>query len=253
MILPQLIWRFARHRDDEEFYRIQARDAIRWMVQCGTPLGADTSVLDLGCGHGIFGGLLRERGCRVTFADAENGLRAEYCNERFLRVNLDNDPLDTLGRYDLVVCSNVLEHLSAPQRLLQGVHDLLEPDGLFYLSWTNWLSPWGGHEFSPLHYLGSHLGPRLYDLLAKHPRFHRPHVNLFPTYIGSVVRTLRSTTTLRVIRMAPRYYTGWEWIMRVPGVREFLAWNCALLLRRIPEERAERPGVRRPPAVFGAE
>ncbi|MBX3731574.1 MAG: class I SAM-dependent methyltransferase [Verrucomicrobiae bacterium] len=230
MILTQLMWRFARHGDDEEFYRLQASDAIRWIASSGVPLGAQTEVLDLGCGHGIFGGRLEKSGCPVTFADADNFLRPEYRQHTFLKVDLDRDPLDSLGRYDLVVCSNVLEHLSAPGRFLKDAHCLLKPDGLFYLSWTNWLSPWGGHEFSPLHYLGPRLGPRLYDALARRPRFHKPYVNLFPTYIGSILGTLRDQTAFRVIRMAPRYYTEVEWIMRVPLVREFLAWNCSLLL-----------------------
>lgn len=232
MILPQLLWRFLRHRDDPEFYRMQAADALRWIASRGVPLGAATTALDLGCGHGVFGGLLRARGCPVTFADASNLLLPAYQGAPFLPVDLDRDPLEPLGRFDLVVCSNVLEHLSRPRRFLDAAATLLTPDGVLYLSWTNWLSPWGGHEFSPLHYLGPSLGTRLYDRWSRTPRFHTPQVNLFPTYIGEVLGWIRETGTLQVTAMAPRYYTELAPILWIPGLREVAAWNCALLLKR---------------------
>ena len=45
-------------------------------------------------------------------------------------------------------------------------------------------------------------------------------------------RPSRVGPRLEVEAMAPRYYTEFSLLMRLPGVREFLAWNCALLLRR---------------------
>lgn len=232
MILPRLLWRFLRFRDDPVFYELQAVDAIRWLEAKGVRLGASTTVLDLGCGHGVFGGELIKRGCRVTFADESNQLRPEHRAAPFLTVNLDRDSLAGLGRFELVICSNVLEHLAQPEKFLRNAEALLADGGQFYLSWTNWLSPWGGHEFSPLHYLGAKTGARLYDKLSRRPRFHQPHVNLFPTYIGHLLRVIREDTQLELVTAAPRYYTEFPFLMAVPGLREFAAWNCALLLRR---------------------
>jgi hypothetical protein len=101
------------------------------------------------------------------------------------------------------------------------------------MSWTNWLSPWGGHDFSPFHYLGSHLGHRVYDVLRPGKRVHQPHIGLFPTYIGKTIRQIRRVPEVRIRRMAPRYYTEFAWLMRLPLLREFLAWNCAMLLERV--------------------
>ncbi len=232
MILPQLLWRFLRHRDDPVFYEIQATDAIRWLRANGVATGPGTTALDLGCGHGVFGGALAGLGCQVTFADASDQLMPAHRGAPFVAVDLDRDGLAKVGRHDLVVCSNVLEHLARPERLLHSAHEMLTDRGVMYLSWTNWLSPWGGHEFSPLHYLGPSLGPRIYDSLSRRPRFHKPHENLFPTYIGKVLRTVRATGKLEIVKAAPRYYTELPFLMAVPGVREFAAWNCALLLRR---------------------
>jgi SAM-dependent methyltransferase len=230
MILPQLLARFLKHKDDPVFYRLQAEDAIRWLEVQGVRLGQGVRVLDLGCGHGVFGGELKRRGCEVTFADESNQLQADFRDAPFREVNLDRDDIGALGRYDLVVCSNVFEHLSQPRRFLGEAHRLLTPEGALFLSWTNWLSPWGGHEFSPWHYLGAGLGPRIHDALGK-SRFHRPGVNLFVTHIGRTLGWIREDGTLRIAARAPRYYTEFGWLLSVPVVREFLAWNCALLLK----------------------
>jgi SAM-dependent methyltransferase len=234
---PVLIQRLIRHHleqgADGAFYRMQAVDAMGWLEQQGVRLGQGVRALDLGCGSGIFGGELRQRGCAVTFADEKDWLAPALAGAPFRAVNLDRDELALLGRHDLVICSNVLEHLARPERLLSGCADLLEPGGRFYLSWTNWLSPWGGHDFSPLHYLGPRLGPRLWDRWVRRPRQLKPFENLYPTHVGSTLRMLRRNPAVRIVKVVPRYYPELAWLMRVPGLREFAAWNCAVLLERV--------------------
>ena len=230
MILHKLIARHLRHRDDATFYLLQALDAIRWIEQSGVRLGKDTTALDLGCGHGVFGGGLIEKGCPVTFADEENFLLPQISSAPFRKINIDRDDISSLGQYDLVVCSNVLEHLAKPERFIDSVQRILAPEGKLYLSWTNWLSLWGGHEFSPFHYLGARRGHLLYDKIVGHKRKHTPFENLYPTTIGGVLKLIRENANLRILRIAPRYYTEFSFLMHIPGLREFLAWNCALLI-----------------------
>ena len=232
MIIHKLILQHLRHRDDPGFYLLQAQDAIQWIERSGVKIAPGTTVLDLGCGHGVFGGVLLTRGCKVTFADETNTLLPELAKAPFRRINLDRDNLANVGTYDVVICSNVLEHLARPYEFLANVHQLLSPQGSLYLSWTNWLSPWGGHDFSPFHYLGPRMGHRVFDRIVKRKRIHTPFVTLYPTYIGSVLRAIRRTRELELMRVAPRYYSEFAFLMRIPVAREFLAWNCAVLLRR---------------------
>lgn len=232
MIIHQLLLRGLKHGDDAVFYLMQAQDSIRWLERAGVALTPETEVLDLGCGHGVFGAEFRKRGCQVTFADQTNYLLPEVQAERFLPVDLDADDYASLGQYDLVVCSNVFEHLARPDRFISECSKLLKDHGKLYLSWTNWLSPWGGHEFSPFHYLGPRRGHLVYDKLMKRRRKHTPFENLFPTCIGQTLERIRRSSNLMIIHVAPRYYTELSFLVRVPVVREFLTWNCALLLGR---------------------
>jgi 2-polyprenyl-3-methyl-5-hydroxy-6-metoxy-1,4-benzoquinol methylase len=232
MIIHKLIARHITSRDDPTFYSFQARDAISWLQRSGVALGAQTRVLDLGCGHGAFGAELMKMGCQVYFADYDPELPPELSHAPYRRIDIDRDDITSLGQYDLVICSNVLEHLSKPNLFLQSVDKILSPGGKLYLSWTNWLSPWGGHEFSPFHYLGARRGHLIYDKLLKRKRKHTPFENLYPTYIGQVLKTISKSTSLQTLRCAPRYYTEFAFLMKIPILREFLAWNCAMLLGR---------------------
>lgn len=232
MIIHKLIRHHLKHKDDAQFYTLQALDAIRWMETLGVSFNAKTSVLDLGCGHGIFGAELLKRGSPVVFADEGNYLMPQITQAPFRKINLDVDDISSLGSYDVVVCSNVFEHLGQPRRFLDGIASALNPGGFLYLSWTNWLSPWGGHEFSPWHYLGVERGHLLFDRLVKRPRIHTPHQNLFPTYIGQTLAMIRQNRSFRVVRVVPRYYPELAFVMSIPLLREFVAWNCAILLQK---------------------
>lgn len=232
MIIHRLIRHHLRHGSDREFYRLQAVDAIRWLEASGISLRSGLAALDLGCGDGTFGIELIQRGCAITFADENDWLPPEVPRGQFRAINLNRDDPAVLGRYDLIICSNVIEHLRHPETMLAALPRLLNPGGHVYLSWTNWLSPWGGHDFSPFHYLGPTLGPKLFDRLLRRPRQLRPGENLFVTHIGRTLRFLRAQPGLRITTLAPRYYTELAFLMRLPVIREFLAWNCAMLLRR---------------------
>lgn len=233
MIIHRLIRHHLRYGDDDRFYALQAEDAVRWMKASGVRMGSDVQVLDLGCGHGTFGAALMREGCEVTFSDTHPSLRPDLAGVTFRLFEVGKSRLAELGQYDLVLFSNVFEHLPEPGKFLDEVPDLLRPGGRLFLSWTNWLSPWGGHDFSPLHYLGPRWGPKLFDWWKPGKRQHFPYAGLWPTYIGRTLAEMGRRRELRVLKVAPRYYTELAWIMRIPVVREFLAWNCAMLIERV--------------------
>ncbi len=105
------------------------------------PQGA--RVLDLGCGSGSLGQyLLETRGATsdgVTLSKAE----ADHARPHYRRVVVDNletcDLRTTFAgeRYDAIVCADVLEHLSRPERVLAACRELLTPNGRVLISVPN--------------------------------------------------------------------------------------------------------------------
>lgn len=194
-------------------------------------------VLDLGCGLGAGGAEFLKIGSDVTFTDIHNVLYPELQSQKFVKFDLDKDDYDSLGQYDLVLFINVFEHIANPKRFINECHKLLKSNGKLYFAWTNWLGPYGGHEYCFFHYLGAELGFRIKRKLTRHYNGNIPYVTLFPTYIGKTIRMIRATHRLEIERIAPRYYSEFSFLAKIPIVREFVVWNCVMLLSKKPKGR----------------
>jgi 2-polyprenyl-3-methyl-5-hydroxy-6-metoxy-1,4-benzoquinol methylase len=94
------------------------------------------SICDLGCGNGHISGRLAALGYKVTGVDASaSGLkiaRRAYPNVAFVEA-LINDDLKQLGNFDLIISSDVIEHLYRPSDLLEAAAALLKPGGQLLL------------------------------------------------------------------------------------------------------------------------
>ncbi|HEY6312143.1 MAG TPA: methyltransferase domain-containing protein, partial [Streptosporangiaceae bacterium] len=135
---------------------------------------------------------------------------------------------------DVVFSSNVLEHVPDPIGLIEEMIRATRPGGLVYLSFTNWYSPWGGHEMSPWHYLGAGYAERRYVRRHRREPKHRCGVNLFPVHVGPVLRAMRARADVEIVEARPRYYPRWcRLLVRLPGLREVATWNLMLIMRRV--------------------
>jgi SAM-dependent methyltransferase len=219
----------AEQRDPEPFYRRMAADAVDRL-----PFSiARARVLDLGCGPGHYTRALRNAGAVVLPIDldpAEFSLpggppRGEVVGDGTAL------PVPT-GALDGVLCSNMLEHTPDPIGVIAELERVVRPGGWIWLSWTNWYSPWGGHDISPWHYLGPRLGLAAYERLRHRQPKNEPGVSLFPVHVGKTLHELRSRPGVRVIDAVPRYYPSQRWILHVPALREIATWNCLVVLER---------------------
>jgi 2-polyprenyl-3-methyl-5-hydroxy-6-metoxy-1,4-benzoquinol methylase len=106
-------------------------------------VGRDKSILELGCGPGSQSRVFREQlGCRIVGIEIDAG-RAEraraYCDEVHV-ANLETSDLYGFveGKcFDVIVCSDVLEHLRDPGALLVKLKGFLKPDGYLVVSIPN--------------------------------------------------------------------------------------------------------------------
>jgi SAM-dependent methyltransferase len=216
-------------QDPEPFHRRLAAQVVETLPDLHT-----ASVVDLGCGPGHYTRALRERGAWVQPIDLDH-----------LEFSLPGGPPGgelvangmalpvRTGSVDGLLCSNMIEHTPDPERVLREIERVVRPGGWIWLSWTNWFSPWGGHDISPFHYLGPRFGLRAYRRVTGREPKNVPMESLFPLHIGPMLRTIRERPQLRVVSAVPRYYPSQRWILSVPGVREVVTWNIALLMERV--------------------
>lgn len=134
---------------------------------------------------------------------------------------------------DVCYSSNVLEHVPDPWTMAEEMLRVTRPGGVVYLSFTVWLSPWGGHETAPWHYLGGESAARRYRRRHGHEPKNRFGASLFPVSVADALLWARHTPHGELLDAFPRYHPWWaRGVVRVPGLRELATWNLAVVLRR---------------------
>lgn len=146
-------------------------------------------VCDLGCGNGYLASRLGSFGLHVTGIDAsESGIEIasqHYATQKvgFIRAEIGTDlaPLLPAGlRFDVVVSSDVIEHLYRPAVLIETAAALLKPDGYLIVGTPyhgylknlaiSVLNKWDSHH--GVHWDGGHIkffsAKTLRDLVVRH-------------------------------------------------------------------------------------
>ena len=235
--VPSLVWSIATKGLAQAYREILpevSRQSVDWLREQRIPLEG-ARVLEVGCGFGSAAALLREHGADVIAIDIELP-RVENARHDGVQVALsDAHALQFKDNtLDLVLCIGVLEHLQEPPRFMAEAYRCLRPGGYLYLTWTNWLSPLGGHDFAPFHYLGPRLGYAVARKVRRRERFIQvPYQTIWPIHIGPTLRQLRRCG-FRPVRITPRHYPSMSFICRVPVLREFLTVNCQVLMQKPP-------------------
>jgi SAM-dependent methyltransferase len=224
---------FLREQTDPRaFYSSVAEDAVSQVAGYAEVKGQ--TVVDVGGGAGYFTEAFRAHGAHCYLFEPDqtelysNGSAPEGA------VLADGYWLPVRdGGADICFSSNVLEHVADPVGLIGEMVRATKPGGIIYLSFTNWFSPWGGHEMSPWHYLGAGFAERRYR--KKHGREpkHKVGGNLYQFHVGATLRLVRSLRGVEIVDALPRYYPRWcRVLVRIPVLREVLTWNLLLVLRR---------------------
>ena len=102
-----------------------------------------------------------------------------------------------------------------------------------FLCVTNWLSPWGGHETSPWHFLGGARARRRYTQKHGHEPKNKYAESLFAVTVRDGVAWSRRQRAGEVLDVLPRYNPRWSYgLSRVPGLRELVTWNLVIVVRK---------------------
>src|SRR3984957_10265689 len=223
--------------DPDRFYHLLANDAVG-QVASFLPLEGSL-VLDVGGGVGYFTDAFREAGARSVLI--EPSLSELHASEAGVISQEDAGtphwvavaPGRTVSDGAIVgdgyclpfadsaaeVCfsSNVLEHVADPQAFITEMLRVTKPNGIVYVSFTNWYSPWGGHEMAPWHYLGGQWSARRYRRRTGSRPIRQFGQSLFPVHVGPLLRWADHSNQVEIVEAIPRYYPSWcAWVVRVP-------------------------------------
>lgn len=221
--------------DPDRFYSLLAADSIqelrRWTSLAGV------TVLDVGGGPGYFADAFSAEGARYAGVEPDAGELTARGGVAANHLRASGLALPFADRtFGLTYSSNVLEHVAEPEQMADEMVRVTAPGGVVVMSWTPWLSPWGGHETAPWHYLG---GRRAADRYARR-NGRRPKNDFGRSLFACSVRRMvvwlaaaQSRGVIDTVEVLPRYHPSWaRWVIRVPGLREVACWNAVIVVRR---------------------
>jgi methionine biosynthesis protein MetW len=163
------------------------------------PSGSE--VLDLGCGNGLVGLVLAEKGCKVDGVE-QDPAAAEEARRHYRRVWVEDLCTDGAWRrraaeYDVVVLADVLEHLPRPEYLLAEIRGLMRGTARLLVCLPN-----VAHHRMRWELLRGRFDYRSEGLLDRtHLRF----------YTRNSARQLLTGAGLRIVEEHPTYVrAGWK-------------------------------------------
>ncbi len=112
------------------------------------------SVLEVGCGTGLFASSVAKKGAKVLGIDfSKKGIeiaqkKYDIASLKFLH----QDVKDVKGSFDVIVSIGTLEHMDDPLKTLRLMKRHLKPKGKIIITSPNWSNP-RGHILLPLLYL----------------------------------------------------------------------------------------------------
>ena len=100
-------------------------------------------VLDIGCAGGRVAKLFKDKGCRVVGVEADPDratVAKEVCDEVVIGDIEEPEVMTAIARgFQAIICSDVLEHMRDPGRVLRALKEKLVPGGRVYISIPNLL------------------------------------------------------------------------------------------------------------------
>lgn len=231
----------TQYEDPDDFYTHLAQDTVQ-LVERYQPVRGQR-VVDIGGGPGYFAKAFLGSGAKSCFVEPFWDALSDSGKTSGLGIIGDGMDLPfSEGTFDVSHSSNVIEHVIRPRQFLNEMVRVVRPGGLIFLAFTNWFSPFGGHETSPWHYFGGNWAATRYERRLGYAPKNRYGSSLYRLDIGRVLSWARDMKGVEFIDAFPRYYPHWtKGIVRVPGVREIATWNLALVLRRREHGHSRRP------------
>ncbi|MBI2587381.1 class I SAM-dependent methyltransferase [Candidatus Amesbacteria bacterium] len=117
------------------------------MIAGELPGGEGKTLLDVGCGVGRTALAAWEKGYRVLGIDMEQRvieIAKQQLNEaiKFKVADITKIKFADNKKFDVIVCSEVIEHVTKPQQVLDRAVSLLKEKGIFVMTTPNGMEQW---------------------------------------------------------------------------------------------------------------
>ncbi len=131
---------------DSEFRPLHEINPLRldWIASISPLHGL--RVVDVGCGGGILADAMARRGATVLGIDLAtkplrvaqlHALEAQTPNVSYREVSAEDLASEQAGRYDVVTCMEMLEHVPDPASIVRACAQLVRPGGWVFFSTIN--------------------------------------------------------------------------------------------------------------------
>ncbi|HHW59220.1 MAG: class I SAM-dependent methyltransferase [Bacteroidales bacterium] len=146
-----------RHSDRIAYFKMQAEVCEKVIIPLLSPfidINKKQKLLEIGCGEG--GNLLpfvkRQWTCTGIDISSSRITDGKKIYETF---NLNNAPHLIVGdvcdlqpndTYDVIIARDVLEHLPCQNNFLKNIDRFLSDNGMIFINFPPWFSPFGGHQ-----------------------------------------------------------------------------------------------------------
>ncbi len=150
---------FDFHKSYEVYFRYQhesTKEYILPVIQERMKLGAQTRIIEIGCGEG--GNLLSfmELGCECIGIDLDEPKlntgrtyfdQTDYKDQvQFIHDDIYNRESEYRNAFDVILLKDVIEHIHDQQKLINFMRLMLKPNGIIFFAFPPWHMPFGGHQ-----------------------------------------------------------------------------------------------------------
>ncbi len=147
-----------RHANREQYFKEQIITTEKHVIPFVREIrkvDKTISVLEIGCGEGgnlmpfLDMGCERVVGVDLSEAKIENAKKYFENHPRKNKIELiaaDIYDTNTIGKFDLIITRDVVEHIHNQDRFFEVLKNYLAPGGHFFAAFPPWYMPFGGHQ-----------------------------------------------------------------------------------------------------------
>ncbi len=128
---------------------------VETMIRKYFPFKSDLSILDIGCGSGGNFKMLSIFG-KITGLEPDEFAATQAKNKNIANKVIQDDFIKNLEvqnqKYDLIVLTDVLEHIEKDKEALNKIINLLQPDGKLLITVPAGMNIWSNHDITHQHF-----------------------------------------------------------------------------------------------------